>query len=207
MTMPLSSTRSRTSIRLEPAAVLSTAISALLALTAATLCRRRYALLLQRVQTGRDTVQLLMHGTELFPLLRFHRREIRIAAPPVHADLVRLVDRADEQADADGQQLHVREADADIASHDEALVQNPVEDVDQALRTLWPHFVVRRHLRSFLRCQSSFPSGPRSMLSSSPSRPNTSLISSSLSLKRSSERPSRSISSSVSAPPSILRTA
>src|SRR5262249_14246685 len=62
-------------------------------------------------------------------------RQARVAPPPVQADLFRFVDRADEQADLDGQQLDVGEIDLDVACDDESLVEDPVEDVDEAVRS------------------------------------------------------------------------
>src|SRR5205823_648026 len=54
-------------------------------------------------------------------------------APPVQADLLGLVDRADQQADLDRQELDVRQPDADVAGDDEALVQDPVQHVDETV--------------------------------------------------------------------------
>src|SRR5690606_35408328 len=102
MTMPLSSTRSRTSMRLLPAAALSTAIS---------LLRRGGALdllLLDAVQLARQPVQFRAQRCDL-DVLDGGRRVVRIRPPPVHADLLRLVDRTDEQADSDGQQFDIGE--------------------------------------------------------------------------------------------------
>ena len=54
-----------------------------------------------------------------------------IVFPPVEADLLGLVDRADEQPDPNGQQLDFGERHLDVAGDDEPLVENAVEDVDQ----------------------------------------------------------------------------
>ena len=54
-----------------------------------------------------------------------------IVFPPVEADLLRLVDGADEQSDPDRQQLDFRERHFDIARDDEPFVQDPVEYVDE----------------------------------------------------------------------------
>ena len=50
-------------------------------------------------------------------------REARIISPPVQPDLLRLVDRADEQPHLNREQLHVRQIDLDVAGDDEAFVQ------------------------------------------------------------------------------------
>jgi hypothetical protein len=57
-----------------------------------------------------------------------------VGAPPVDADGFRFVDRADHEAELDGEELDVRERDFDVSRDDEALVENLVEDVDEALR-------------------------------------------------------------------------
>ena len=62
------------------------------------------------------------------------RAEARIISPPVEPDLLGLVDRADEQPHLDGEELDVGEVDLDVAGHDEALVEHPIEDVDEAMR-------------------------------------------------------------------------
>src|SRR5215510_1578490 len=54
-----------------------------------------------------------------------------IVAPPVQPDLLGLVDRTDEQSDTDGKELDLCQRDLDIAGHHEALVQDPVEHLDQ----------------------------------------------------------------------------
>src|ERR1044071_602951 len=61
-------------------------------------------------------------------------RQVGVVAPPVEADLLGLVDGADEEADADGEQLDLRERDPDVARDHQPLVQDPVEHVDQAGR-------------------------------------------------------------------------
>ena len=59
--------------------------------------------------------------------------ETRIISPPVQADLLRLVDRADEEPDLNRQQLDIREIDLDVARDDQPLIKDTVEDVDQAV--------------------------------------------------------------------------
>ena len=54
-----------------------------------------------------------------------------VVTPPVDAHLLGLVDRHDEQPDPDGQQLDVEEVHLDVAGDDDALVEDPLEDVGQ----------------------------------------------------------------------------
>src|SRR5579862_7128126 len=54
-----------------------------------------------------------------------------VVAPPVQPDLLGLVDRADEQPDAYREEFDFRQRDLDVAGHHEALVQDPVEHLDQ----------------------------------------------------------------------------
>src|SRR5438132_12215489 len=93
MTMPLSSTRSKTSIRLEPAGALSIAIT--LSLKCWDLLRlpsRR----LERHQTLFEAIKLLIQLIQL-RVPRLAAAESRVRAPPVHPDLIRFVDRTDQQ--------------------------------------------------------------------------------------------------------------
>src|SRR5205085_7302407 len=57
-----------------------------------------------------------------------------VGAPPVDADGLGLVDRADDEAELDREQLDVRQRDLDVAGDDESFVEDLVEDVDQTLR-------------------------------------------------------------------------
>src|SRR4051812_13589172 len=58
------------------------------------------------------------------------RAETWISAPPIQADLLGFVDRTHKKSYLNRQQLDVREIDLDVASHDQSLVENPVENVD-----------------------------------------------------------------------------
>src|SRR5690606_22845639 len=60
--------------------------------------------------------------------------ESRIVFPPVEADLLGLVDGADEEPNLDREKLDVGEIHLDIARDHQSLIQNPIENVDQALR-------------------------------------------------------------------------
>jgi len=62
--------------------------------------------------------------------------EMRVSAPPVHADFFCLVDRTDQQPDLDGQQFDIREVDFDIARDDKTLVEDAIQYVYKSLRTM-----------------------------------------------------------------------
>src|SRR6187455_3358958 len=141
MTIPLSSTRSRTSIRLEPPAARSTAIHCLLG----NLPLRSPPIEPLGAQSGsalRRTwrrFQLPLESSNFFlELLVFHRqlvapqREMTIVTPPVQPDLFGLVDRTDHQADADGQQLDFSDGNLDVAGDHQPLVEYAIEYVDEA---------------------------------------------------------------------------
>src|SRR5437870_8880792 len=55
-----------------------------------------------------------------------------VVFPPVEADFLCLVDRADDQADADGQELHFRQRDLDVTRDRQPLVEDAIKDVDEA---------------------------------------------------------------------------
>src|SRR4051812_15785176 len=74
-------------------------------------------------------LELLVLGREVAAR---RAREVRIAPPPVHPDLLCLVDRADDEADTDGEQLDLGQRDADVARDQKALVEDTVQHVDQA---------------------------------------------------------------------------
>src|SRR3954447_22749773 len=61
-------------------------------------------------------------------------REERIAFPPVDPHLLRLVGGGDEQAEPDGEQLDVEQADLDVAGDHDALVEHPLEHVGELRR-------------------------------------------------------------------------
>src|SRR5262245_33900406 len=66
---------------------------------------------------------------------------MRIRAPPVHANLLCLIDGANEQAYLDREQLDIREVDLDVTRDDQAFVEDAVENIDQTLRTVWAQLV------------------------------------------------------------------
>src|SRR4026208_1504463 len=146
MTMPLSRIRSTTSARFVPP-TLSIAMGD-------SLCSRY----VRRAPCARSSQ--LDAGTERLPgqrrdlqLERFDflaqlvalrradlpaRRQASIEPPPIDAELLGLVERADEQSDADGEELDFGQRDFDVSCHHEALVEDTVEDLDENPRTVVP---------------------------------------------------------------------
>jgi hypothetical protein len=57
---------------------------------------------------------------------------VAVVLPPVQTDLLGLVDRADDQANPDREELDLGQRDLDVARDDESLVEDPIEDVDQS---------------------------------------------------------------------------
>src|SRR6266545_6637673 len=49
-------------------------------------------------------------------------REMRVRPPPIHPDLLGLVDRAHDEADTDGEELDLGQGDPDVAGDQQALV-------------------------------------------------------------------------------------
>src|SRR5882672_1122883 len=73
---------------------------------------------------------------------------MRFGAPPVHADLLGLVDRADDEADADGEELDLGQGDTDVPRDEESLVEDAIEDVHEPGRGA---VLIERHVRSHAR--------------------------------------------------------
>src|SRR5882672_5689782 len=141
ITIPLSRTRSRTSIRLVPPAARSTGIGHSLCrptVGCALPRRRRRSSPRQRRQLSLERAHLLAQLVVLGRQGLLPRRQMVIVFPPVETNLLGLVDRANEQADPDREQLDFGERHLDVAGHDEPLVQDPVEDVDQACGSSLP---------------------------------------------------------------------
>ena len=80
-------------------------------------------------------LRLQLLGPELAAALAA-RRQVAVVTPPVETDLLRLVQRADEQSDADGEKLDFREGDLDVARDHQPLVQHAIEDVDESRRAM-----------------------------------------------------------------------
>jgi hypothetical protein len=64
------------------------------------------------------------------------RGEVPVVPPPVETDLLRLVERTDEQPDADGEELDFGEGDLDVPGDYQPLVQHAIEDVDEPGRAM-----------------------------------------------------------------------
>src|SRR5262249_7791002 len=136
ITMPLSSTRSRTSMRLVPPEALSTGIVRSLWLRP--VGARRGPAFRQR-SPARQGLDLAFQQADLLAQLLLLElgavpagREVLVVAPPVQADLLCLVDGAAYPPDANGQKLHLRERYLDVACDHEPLVEHAVEDVHEA---------------------------------------------------------------------------
>src|SRR6266704_5468493 len=80
--------------------------------------------------------------------------QIGIKSPPVQANLLGFVHRTDQQADADGEQLHVGQRDTDVPGYDQPFVEDAVENIEQVscARNGWSVFhalLGRRLTRGF----------------------------------------------------------
>src|SRR5437763_663616 len=152
MTIPLSRTRSRTSMRLVPPAARSTGIG----YSSGRCCsrhRRDRSTPCHRGEPALERPDLLFQLFILRRQLLLARREVMVEAPPVETNLLGLVDRADQQADPDRQQLDFRQRHLHVAGDDKALVQHAIEDVDQTCRPVGPFR--QRHRSSILRDKRS----------------------------------------------------
>src|SRR5581483_5401932 len=110
ITMPLSSTRSSTSIRLEPPETRSTAIEHPPDRNQPKSAPLESTLLALFCSFGRHPRRSQLRprtGTRQLPPGRFGQNslvgEVRIELPPIQPDFFRLVHRTDQQANADGQ--------------------------------------------------------------------------------------------------------
>src|SRR5437879_1002912 len=133
MTIPLSRTRSRTSIRLVPPAARSTGIGHSSDHSFLLHCRNRSA----PGDGGQPALERANLLFQLFVLGREHlfpRREVMIEAPPVETDLLRFVDRTDQETNANRQQLDFGERNLDVPSDNEAFVEHAVENFDETCR-------------------------------------------------------------------------
>src|SRR3954447_6704746 len=119
ITIPLSRTRSRTSIRLVPPAARSTGIRPSLCRTSSdcALSRRRPSPR-QRRQLPLERAHLLFQVVVLGRQRLLAWRQMVIVFPPVEPNLLGLVDRTDEQSDPDRQQLDFRQRHLDVPSND-----------------------------------------------------------------------------------------
>src|ERR1051325_5755136 len=62
--------------------------------------------------------------------------ERRVRLPPVDAHLACLVDRGDEEAQLDVEELDVEQVDRDVAGDHDSLVEHALQDVGQVLAAL-----------------------------------------------------------------------
>src|SRR5205807_352219 len=125
ITMPLSRTRSRTSIKLDPPDMRSTAMnlpppSDQLGFTPAVARPRGSG-------TRHHTSPLRKRG-------RGNRRwhgQVRVIFPPVQSDLLRLIYGANQQPYTNGEQFHIRERNPHVAGDHQSFIENPVENIDK----------------------------------------------------------------------------
>lgn len=101
-------------------------------------------LLLQSIESAVQLVELITERLHLCGI--GYIREVLIRSPPVHADLLGFVNRANQKSYLNRQQLDIREVDLDVAGHHQALVEDPVENVDESLRTRWAQLVTIGHV-------------------------------------------------------------
>src|SRR6266566_4896206 len=148
ITIPLSRTRSSTSMRLVPPGALSTGIEGLLEdrdAEAVMSFHHHGTSPLHRSELTFERPHLL---PELFVLGRqrvLSRRQMMIELPPVESDLLRLVDGTDQKTNPDREQLDFGQRYTDIARHHEPFVENAIEHVDQTAGSPVPFHQGRRH--------------------------------------------------------------
>ncbi len=61
----------------------------------------------------------------------YRRRQIRIVFPPVQPDLLRFIHGTHQQTNPNRQQFNVRQRNTDVSGDYQALVEDPVQDVEQ----------------------------------------------------------------------------
>src|SRR2546421_8578928 len=135
MTMPLSRTRSRTSMRLDPPDARSTAMRCSLGPGSEVArglvafgCRGAAG---QRLDPALEQPHLLTEAFVLHLGLAHSRRQVVVVLPPVEPDLLRLVDGADDQPDANGEELDFGERNLDVARDHEAFVEDAIEHIHE----------------------------------------------------------------------------
>src|SRR5207248_8265003 len=149
ITIPLSRTRSSTSIRLDPPDTRSTAIDSLLwrFQINLTFSPPRYA----GFSSGHANIPARNSGPSLsrsFCNLVYageYRRlhgQVWIVFPPVHPDLLGFVYRAHQQTDSDREQLNIRQRNAHVARDYEYFIENAIQDIYQirSSRGCWHPF-------------------------------------------------------------------
>src|SRR6185503_3085024 len=73
------------------------------------------------------------------------RRQVVIVLPPVEPNLLRLVDGADEQTDPNREEFDLGQRHFDVARHDETLVEDTIENVNETGRAPVPFIQRHRH--------------------------------------------------------------
>src|SRR4051812_9125523 len=123
MTIPLSRTRSRTSMRLVPPGARSTGMipsSPLGGLRPLDPWEESSGL-----ATGGERGHLALEEADLLAQLdlvlrlALAGREVPVVLPPIESDLARLVERADDEPDPDGEELDLRQRHLDVAGDDQ----------------------------------------------------------------------------------------
>jgi hypothetical protein len=61
------------------------------------------------------------------------RAQSWVRPPPVHSDLLCLVDGTDKETHLNRKQLYVRKVDLDVTDHDETFVEHAIENVDETV--------------------------------------------------------------------------
>ena len=90
-----------------------------------------------RAAVGRERGHFLLELPQLLPQLvtlgrAATRGKVVVVFPPVESDLLRLVDRADDQPDPDREELDLGQGDLDVAGDGQPLVEDAIEDIDEA---------------------------------------------------------------------------
>jgi len=80
------------------------------------------------LETADSLFELLVLNGELV----VSHREVAIMTPPVESNLFCFIYRTDHQADPNCEQLDLGNRDLDVAGNDQAFVEHPIENVDEA---------------------------------------------------------------------------
>jgi hypothetical protein len=70
---------------------------------------------------------------------------MRVVSPPIQPDLLGLVDRADDQPDANGEQLDFGQRNFDVSGNDKALVEHAVQQIDKTTGMVLAHWQISSH--------------------------------------------------------------
>jgi hypothetical protein len=102
--------------------------------------------------TGSERGYFLLELPQLFPQSVIFGSprpggEVAIVFPPIESDLLGFVDRADDQPDPDREELDLGQGDLDVAGDGQPLVENAIEDVDEAADPMVGRLDVGSHAR------------------------------------------------------------